>query len=736
MKRVVCFFLGLCIILLISSCSKPDDIVNPCDVKETLEPVTFLNDTFYIELFNGEEFIPASYIIFNNAYLDVYYDEEYKNQVKYNIINPIETEEQYYILATSPQGDIKEYKLNVHNHILERLEIIEEYNKYYNIGDAFDKTTISVYGISQNEKILIDNYELSYDFSKKGLSVVNISFKGLNASVECVVSGSDYPTLDSNFKLGNGLEFVFNKNEDGFLIKSGKEYRGYLYIPDVICYNDKLYNIVGIDEYCFQGNENITGVKSNKYITFVGEGAFQDCVKLKEAIFESNTTFSPFSFDGCSTLEKVVLPDILEDIPYNMFSHCYELYDFNLPDCVKTIGSQAFYECNSIKEIILPSFLEFLGNRAFKGCKNLIRASVNYKTSFMGEGAFANCENLEILVLPAMTTYEDDSVIFGCDKVTVYTGKNNSLLYYLKKNEIPHEILSNNSLYIINQNPIYYMNDVFNESDCTIISYYDDDISIINSFTTSYNFKYPGENTVTFYCDKGISQIKVFVEYDITLYDEISDRGEIFSFNYEDYTCSLSYVPKDLKYNTNEGLGTYIAPSHVILYGEKFTLTCIDSGAFDDIDDLTKIVLPSTITQIESYAIENCKDLKAIYIPCPVGQKLKVNDDSFLNLNEDTIIMCSLNNSIMHYYVRTHGIKYCGIDSNKIYVNAVKGAKTTYNANEIFNPNGFYCVFVDELYDVSYIDLSDLIISYDFSENNVVSFSYKGLLYEYKVTLN
>lgn len=737
MKKYICilFIIAFCI-LSFSSCSfmQPKK-TEPFKVIEIKEPLKQTETGFEYINEGGMSFSPLECITFNGAKAELYRDEELNNCIDDGIIIPGSSEETYYILAYTNNGESKSFKLLVHNYFCSGISVEVLFNKEYGIGDIFDKSSVIVKAVINDEERVVYDYDAYYDFSKVGTNQVRIEYCGYVEKIDVNIIEKGYLTLDDNLKSGNGLEFEYNEKENAFYIKSGKDFSGYLNLPEYIIYKGKEYKVCGILDYAFSDNNRIIGVICNTpYI--IGEGSFKDCSKLKECNFTNGCTFSPFAFDGCYNLVSFSFPSDLTEIPYNMFSYCDHLSNFSIPNTVKIIGSQAFLACESITYINLPRSLETLGARAFKNCTNLKYASVSVNATFIGDCSFSNCENLEILVLPALATYEGTDIILGSEKVTVYTGKGCSLIYYMQKENIPYEVIPNNTLYIINEKETYNIQEDLDESKIQVISYYDDDISVKTSFECEYNFKYPGSNTVTVYCGDKTGSINVFVEYSVDLYDDVTSRGERFSVDLDNKTATLEYLPSDIKYSLYEGYGTYILPTSVVLYGTKYTVNSLNSGAITNIESLNRLILPSTVTTLYSGCICNCENLNYIYISTPIGTKYIVEDGNFENLGEDLVIMCTLKNSSMHNYVRKYNIKYCGLKCDCLYVFAQKGAKTKYTKNETFDKDNYYCIFLDEDYNIEYHNMDELRIEYNFDDSNVVRFRLKGYMCEYKVNIS
>lgn len=80
-----------------------------------------------------------------------------------------------------------------------------------------------------------------------------------------------------------------------------------------------------------------------------GGGAFQNCTALTSVVFEGDnlSKINLNTFNGCSALSSIELPESLEKIEYNAFDDCSALKSIVIPDKVTYIGEGAF--CCSVR---------------------------------------------------------------------------------------------------------------------------------------------------------------------------------------------------------------------------------------------------------------------------------------------------------------------------------------------------------------------------------------------------
>lgn len=101
------------------------------------------------------------------------------------------------------------------------------------------------------------------------------------------------------------------------------------------------------------------------------------------------------SFEGCASLEEVVLPDSLSSIGYGAFDACDSLMSVTIGDGVTIIDKAAFSYCISLESITIPDSVTSIGEGAFYMCESLTSIVIPDSVTSIGEGAFAGCESLE-----------------------------------------------------------------------------------------------------------------------------------------------------------------------------------------------------------------------------------------------------------------------------------------------------------------------------------------------------
>ena len=254
------------------------------------------------------------------------------------------------------------------------------------------------------------------DQEEKWLQDLGINKKVVETTEESFEWGSDDPNNSEYYTL---KKFI------------GKE-------TDVII--PKRCHKIGNDAF---NSSNITSVKMQDGITYIGDSAFRFCSNLSEVKL-SNTLkdMGERAFSSCSSLEYLELPDSLEYLGDFNFYGCSKLKSIKIPDRVKTIPVCAFGSCNSLEEVILPNLNNIFGS-AFKYCRSLKNiklpdsifyiadeafsesaietVNITKNLTNLGNGVFSKCNNLKSITVDQNNSQYTsiDGVLYNKSKTTI-----------------------------------------------------------------------------------------------------------------------------------------------------------------------------------------------------------------------------------------------------------------------------------------------------------------------------
>ena len=194
--------------------------------------------------------------------------------------------------------------------------------------------------------------------------------------------------------------------EDGVLTISGqgslityayKPWSDYISQITTIVVED---GITSIGNKVFSGHSAVTKVVIADSVTEIGENAFYGCSSLMDVKLPANlTSLGANSFTRCTSLTEITLPDTLTTLSDGLFSTCTSLTTVHFPTNVTTLGSYTF-SGSGLTEVTLPEGITSLGEKCFYGCQSLKQIVLPSTLTTMGDGAFQNTTALTSIEIP------------------------------------------------------------------------------------------------------------------------------------------------------------------------------------------------------------------------------------------------------------------------------------------------------------------------------------------------
>lgn len=141
-----------------------------------------------------------------------------------------------------------------------------------------------------------------------------------------------------------------------------------------------------------------------------GGGAFQNCTALTSVVFEGDnlSKINLNTFNGCSALSSIELPESLEKIEYNAFDDCSALKSIVIPDKVTYIGEGAFYACTGLQEAYIGDGVTEIAAKAFAECTALKTVVIGKSIQRIGDQAFNTRSSWDQMTLEKITVLFDD----------------------------------------------------------------------------------------------------------------------------------------------------------------------------------------------------------------------------------------------------------------------------------------------------------------------------------------
>lgn len=209
----------------------------------------------------------------------------------------------------------------------------------------------------------------------------------VKAIEQAIVSASDVP---KEMVVIDGLKYQLDSTTFEATIFAN-DYEDTVVIPASVTYEGMTYPVTAIDEDCFY-----------------------ECAALKSVTIPEGITALPyFAFQGCTALEKVILPSTLIHIGSSCFDSCRSLKSINLPEGITRLPMSCFYGCESITEVVIPSHITKLGSYCFMGCTGLKTIDLHEDITALGKGCFASCNNVKTLICRIKTPLPIDSLFIS-----------------------------------------------------------------------------------------------------------------------------------------------------------------------------------------------------------------------------------------------------------------------------------------------------------------------------------
>ena len=102
-----------------------------------------------------------------------------------------------------------------------------------------------------------------------------------------------------------------------------KEYSGHVVIPATVNYFDKTYDVVGIYDHAFDGNDGLTSVTLPESIKRLGWSSFENCTGLTSIVLPNSVEYiGPEAFAGCTGLKSITFGTGLQEVNHQAFRDC------------------------------------------------------------------------------------------------------------------------------------------------------------------------------------------------------------------------------------------------------------------------------------------------------------------------------------------------------------------------------------------------------------------------------
>ena len=349
-----------------------------------------------------------------------------------------------------------------------------------------------------------------------------------------------------------------------------------------------------IGDYAFANCSSLEKILVSDGIQEIGCNVFEGC---NEAIYNTDTQGAKY-IDGISSIRLILVDGTNVSGAYtpnantrvianNAFEGCTELSGITIPQDVVMIGDNAFAGCTGITEMVIPNNVQSIGDYAFSDCSGL-EGSITIPDSVtsMGSGTFSGCSSLTSITIPDSVTSIKDRTFLECSRLESIT--------------LGNDVTSIGS---------------YAFSKCTSLAGIDipNSVKSIGAYAFSDCSNLSGKIEIPY----GVTSIEEGVFYNcgnlthITIPDSVTVIGSS-AFR----GCSeLTSIPIPTVVTS---IGAYAFFGCSNLSGKieiPYKVTSIEEKVFYNCSNLTHITIPDSVTVIGDSAFFGCSSLESIIIP-------------------------------------------------------------------------------------------------------------------------
>lgn len=256
----------------------------------------------------------------------------------------------------------------------------------------------------ENEKrMVIPENELAFRANEDFTEVTITNFKGdvrdydgAVMEIPATIQGIPVTEIDRG-AFSNSDEIGYSYDDEAVGLEKLETSIEELYIPDGV-------KIIG--EGAFRELRAKT-LRIPQSLQKVGEKAFASNFALLTVKIPKNTDiFEAGAFSDCMRLENIIFEDGIEKIPKRMFESC-GIKTLSLPPSLKVVEENAFRDCYLLETLILNEGLERIEGYAFSGVSPK-SISLPQSLCFLSEDAFYKADVEEVIVPENFNCFSDD----------------------------------------------------------------------------------------------------------------------------------------------------------------------------------------------------------------------------------------------------------------------------------------------------------------------------------------
>ncbi len=301
-------------------------------------------------------------------------------------------------------------------------------------------------------------------------------------------------------------------------------------------------------------------------------------------------------------VDEVIVSSEVPKIDARAFHDSENLKKVTIQNGITSIGNEAFLNCTALTDIVLPNSITTLGEYAFSGCAKLQNITLSNEILSLSNYLFRSCKNLSNVTLPSKLTTIGSYAFSGCGSLTTIT--------------IPEKVTIINSQAF---NACYSLVEVINKSKISMtagatgngrVAYYAK--QVLKNAPSISNFKKSGEYTLYDYNEKLYLLCYSGSSTQITLPGKVDGKTyEINSYAFNNRTDLTKITISNAV--TNIGANAFYGCNATIAWESGMQLTTIGTEAFAGYQG-SELNIPEGVQTLEMDAFDATK-ISKIYLP-------------------------------------------------------------------------------------------------------------------------
>ena len=159
----------------------------------------------------------------------------------------------------------------------------------------------------------------------------------------------------------------------------------------------KLVEICG---FAFQFCDELETINLPDSLKYIGESAFEGCVKLKSILIPPIDRINKSTFEECCALTFVEIPRTVQLIDERAFEFCLNLREVKMYEGLREIRNGAFFCCRRLKTFYMPDTVIKTGKEILLGCRKLEEVHLSKSLEKIEVGLLARCRELRAIEIP------------------------------------------------------------------------------------------------------------------------------------------------------------------------------------------------------------------------------------------------------------------------------------------------------------------------------------------------